>query len=345
MQETKQRYEYFDGLRVVCAYLIVLLHVLARPLAHGISTRPMVWEVVNVMGAVTRIGVTVFFMISGALLLNSKKCSDIRYVLKDKVFNIFVKLFIVSLIYRLIYVFIIEKTSFSVTSFISAFLRDDIDNRLWFLYIIMGLYLCLPILRLIVESNKRNLLWYIVIIALLTNNFIYAFDKIFSIKIDFVAPMMVGYLGLFVLGYLINTTDLNKRQRSIIYILGIIGLLFRIIVTRELSHSKGEFVITFYNNMTFNVFLSSVALFVFAKYSDKFRKFSLINPVKKLSKISLGLYLVHPILVELFLYFTNWSGKRMGLHHIAFMFLVITIVSTIIALSLYQFKYTRKFIS
>ena len=127
--------------------------------------------------------------------------------------------------------------------------------------------------------------------------------EIINYKLDMMRLFMVlGFVWYFVLGYYLHNAKINKKIEIIIYIMGIIGGIFTIIASALLSNIDGVANALFYNNLTINVTLMSVAVFVFFKKHVTIKK-----PTKKkkerlelISRCSLGVYLVHMIVLDSF---------------------------------------------
>ena len=116
----------------------------------------------------------------------------------------------------------------------------------------------------------------------------------------FQVHMVIGYSGYFVLGYLLNSTEIYHKHRRVLYIFGTIGLIYTIGLTSVLSirnQTAGGFL---YSNFDIGVLLFSISVFVFAKNnSDKTDMSSKRhNSLLFLSKCSFGVYLLHPFFIE-----------------------------------------------
>lgn len=109
--------------------------------------------------------------------------------------------------------------------------------------------------------------------------------------------MMLGYSFYFVLGYHMDKIELNKKQRIIIYILGIIGLTFTILVDLNLALKTHQPCGNYYGNFRVNVFLEVVAVYTFFKYL-KYKNWRLNKFVYLISQYTLGIYLIHAFFIE-----------------------------------------------
>ena len=112
--------------------------------------------------------------------------------------------------------------------------------------------------------------------------------------------MPIGYVSYFVLDHFLHNKKFSKKERVITYILGIIGFVSTIFLSKLISaklNYQNEF---FYGVFTLNVLLESISVFVFFKYLVKEEKFSLNlqKIINKFSKYSFGAYLCHALIIE-----------------------------------------------
>ena len=99
---------------------------------------------------------------------------------------------------------------------------------MWFLFMIVGLYLIIPLLNKIVENPKMA--YYFVILAFFFSFLIPQIISVIGLKYEslselvstliskFHVEMVLGYSGYFVLGYLLKRMQIRKKLESIIYI-------------------------------------------------------------------------------------------------------------------------------
>lgn len=73
--------EYFDWLRIIAALSVIFMHTAAGPLRAGINTG---WHLLNVCTSLAFTAVPLFFMMSGYLLMTSRKTADISVLLRHR---------------------------------------------------------------------------------------------------------------------------------------------------------------------------------------------------------------------------------------------------------------------
>ena len=187
--------------------------------------------------------------------------------------------------------------------------------HLWFLYMIVGLYLLIPLLRPIVQNE--TLMRYFLLLAFLFT-FLLPQLALFTSFVSHEASTVIrtvimysycffplGFTIYFVGGYYLSRRNFSRREEIVLYCVGIAALLFSIIAPAVLSRAQGAPNATFYNYNDLNVLFTSVPIFVFAKQHLNFpcmgeKAYALL---RKLSKYSFGVYLVHPMVIELLQHF------------------------------------------
>ncbi len=108
-----------------------------------------------------------------------------------------------------------------------------------------------------------------------------------------------GYIVFVILGYLLSTTDIEKKYRIMIYIGAIIGLVYRYATTYIWSMEKGVVVKTTWGYTTWHSILLACSVFLIVKELSKKIKISNIveNILKEVSSCSFGIYLIHMMVV------------------------------------------------
>ena len=88
MKEREHIY-YFDYLRIFAFVSVIFMHTAAMPLRAGINGN---WYVTNVVTCLAFTAVPLFFMMSGFLLMTSKKTEDVSIMIKNRLPRLIVPL-------------------------------------------------------------------------------------------------------------------------------------------------------------------------------------------------------------------------------------------------------------
>ncbi|MBQ9389107.1 MAG: acyltransferase family protein, partial [Synergistaceae bacterium] len=103
-----------------------------------------------------------------------------------------------------------------------------------------------------------------------------------------------GFTGYFLLGYLLNSTDISRKTERTIYIAGIIGFIATVVMSLYASRVKGE-PFNFFGNHNVNVMCEGAAVFTFFKSKFNFP----VKIIRMLSQYSFGAYLDHAAIKKL----------------------------------------------
>ena len=301
-----ERILYLDFLKGVSIPLVVMLHVAAVGLSEE-DINSFSWQVCNVFDALTRFVVPIFLMVSGAIFLNSQKvvsvCKSVKRLLIPLIFWSLAYSFVVNLShsYLIDWNWIVD---FLTLAFITP-------THTWFLYMLIGLYILIPLLRSIV-SNKRTeeyflVLWLIFGIVLPSLNI---FPSVYFIadsivdKLYFYLPL--GYSGYFVLGHYLHNFYNHSLKCYWPLVASILVLSIMIMwITTILSLKQGCFDGWAYEYL--NPLVASISIFVFlsVRYLCTNKYISRIKVcINNMAKLSLGIYLLH---VPVMILFRHWG--------------------------------------
>jgi surface polysaccharide O-acyltransferase-like enzyme len=288
-ENVKEQIIYMDFLRIFAAFAVIVLHAAApllKKMAEGETTLFMHG---NLIDSATRWCVPIFFMISGALLLNSKRDFDLAFFLKKR-FN---KILIPFLVFSVIY-FYINNKGFDIIQFILKLANNAIASHLWFFYAMIAVYLFSPVLILFVKHSSQKINLFVLLVWFLFCSlfpFLNGLNPLF--KINFFGPFGI-YLGYFLLGYVLFTNDFSKKTRFLIYVLGVLSYFITFNGTFYYTQEQaGNFFPIFYTYNSPNVLMMSIAIFVFFKYNCNF-KMNNTKVLTKISSLTFGVYLIHP---------------------------------------------------
>ena len=317
MPKENKRKHYLDVLRVISILAVLLMHS-AGFFDDTVRNYCIQWNVSILLGSITRFAVPVFVMISGALML-SKESIDLKRLYSWNILRFFTAYLFWSLFYTFVYSFISYYGSVSIVSIknlISGTLKGGYFH-LWYMPMIIGLYVALPVLHHCVRGMRKEHVGYWIglnfvicfVIPLLRRNG--TFEHIFGETID---TLHVGFWGeyvfYFTLGYILDKYEMPETMYKTVCLAGIGCAVFTVLAVWFPSVRAGTLVDTFRMNNTPNVLLMSTALFVFVKKRiSAYPKRSSNRSILFFSELSFGVYFVHEfILVEMHDLFFKESG-------------------------------------
>ncbi|MEI7188944.1 acyltransferase [Dickeya dianthicola] len=285
--------------RIFSTFAVIVLHVSAYTVALAeLGTFP--WWAGNLYDSLVRWCVPVFIMISGALLLSPEKVDSLSDFYKKRMMKIVIPL----LFWSLLFIFIgVVKSRFNGEG-VGNILKNIINGRpyyhMWFLYMIIGLYVFTPLIRiLIVNAREETLLFFVFLMFVFCSlNDMYNFligNRDFLFISEF-----VYYIPYYICGHLIARKSTTKPLSFYVFLF-LVSLILTCTCCYLLSSIAGKGVgLYFYNYLSFNVILMSISFMWILKFFHL--KQSHDNKLKFFSDISLGIYLIHPVFIEFFYY-------------------------------------------
>ena len=314
-----KRITYFDYLRIISCFAVILLHTAATLWWKADDTDFIVCTIYDAAG---RYGVPVFTMISGALFLEPN--IPVKKIWTKHTPKIAIAYIVWSTVYAL-------RDNTKLQDIIVNSIRGPI--HLWFLPMIATLYVITPLLRLIAKNEKtlRYFLVFSLIFAFLIPSAINygkffgspdvveiskAFEHLFNN-----AQIRVDYAAYFMLGYYLHKTELTKKQRYLIYGLGILGAITTIMLTLKTAEISEEPQLIFFRNMNPNILLQSVPVFVLFKQL----KLKDSKVIRAMSKYSFGVYLMHMLIMK------DLVGTTLRTYSVAIAIPLITIICFVLS--------------
>lgn len=307
----KNRIAYIDYLRIAATLAVIVIHVAAQNW-YDQDVQTLEWQIFNFYDSSVRWAVPIFVMISGVLTL--EKEISVKALYTRKILRLIVAYIFWSCIYAL--------TGDEKKGFVYQLICGK--YHLWFIYMILGVYICTPLIKKIVESQK--LMVYFLIVSIIysffvpymlqllsdwggikTELWVKSFNNIYA---DMNVSFVCGYTAYFIGGYFLSRVTIKKHIRGLIYLLGILGFVMTVIPCSVFSVRNGSPVAEYYEYLKINVLMQSVAVFVWFKYNvaEMGKKEELIG---KLATYSFGVYLVHILILE-------QLDKKIGLNTLSF---------------------------
>lgn len=288
-----------DVLRIVSMAAVVILHTAAQYWWDSNRIYGFTWEVVNLYNNAVRWGVPVFVMISGALFLDPAREQTIRKLYSKNILRIVWILLFWGLVYALLYNPPQDLTLQDFLVFLKAWILGH--NHMWFLYMIIGLYMITPLLRRITSSDilTRYALLLGLVFAIVIP-FVTSFGHL-SILSNLQKQLMisfpVGYVFYFVLGYWLTTLKFDKKMVVVFALIGIAGIALSTALTAWATLSLGEPTEIYYRNVSLPVCMASVGIFIVG-LQIKVKGDRAKSTIRTISGASLGVYMVHIIVLE-----------------------------------------------
>lgn len=284
-----------DILRIIACMGVIMIHTAGSPIMHGFaSPGTMDYSSCLILDALSRWSVPVFAMLTGFFMLNPQKELSIKKLFCKYILRLFTALAFWSAFY-----------AFSLH--VPFYPLGSQEGHFWYVGMCIGLYLALPIMRMI-ASNERLLSYFAwTWLAVKCYQFIGNYT---TLPIDLRDVLFVDYVGYCLFAYYLKSITQSPKVRKAIYALGIVGLIVTIIAA--LWTQKNDTVLFTYTAP--NVIVTAMALFTFFMHHPIRLKESWANAITTISQCTFGIYLVHMwVLIQIFFRLHRFSPNSLVL--------------------------------
>ena len=345
---------YFDILRILATFAVIFLHSACA--SWDMDNFNFDWNVQNIYDSAVRWCVPVFVMISGALFLNPKKQISIKKIYTKNIVRIITAFLFWSPIYALFIIFI--NGQINLNGLIAELLRGPF--HFWFLFMIVGVYISIPILRQIAQNKTATEYFLIMafvftfilplLILTLSKFFPFIISKSEAITSlisyyddNFNLKLFAGYSGYFLLGHYLNTNTFKRT--NLIYAIGIVSFSIIVIGSIISYYIYGSLITTLYGYITPFVLFEAIVVFLFIKNLTNRIKFSAkaINMITKISNMCFGIYLVHILVLWTLSYFGLQTTSFNIIISVPFISILVFVISLLISNCLYKIPFCRKY--
>ena len=305
------REKYAEWLRIIAAFIVVFQHTVTSAWYDTPVNSPDFF-VLTFLNSLTRFGVGIFIMISGAFMLSPKYPHPPRKVLKHNLTRILALIAFWVVFYGIVdalCVGIKEGAGIgeTIVNVISApvLLFTTPATHLWFLYVIAGLYLITPALRVFTEHASKNMVLYVIAIFFAFGLVFPTVNHLLGKWFEFTLYKNIGirgcttFAGFYLTGFYIAQYGLGKTARRLLYSAAAISWVVALFYSTYISllrDAPNEF---FFGNFRPTTFLMAAG--IFCLFRQKFGKTTTQNEkFIFFSKCMLGVYIVHPLFIKSF---------------------------------------------
>ncbi len=296
-----------DVLKSICCICVIVIHTASHSIST-LDTHSFGWYSALFWGVLCRFAVPIFFMVTGALLIDPARELGIKRIFTRYFLRILACLWFWSFIYILYFFaadYIFYRT-YSPTWFIDAVkgvLNFHHHFHLYYLQIILLFYVLLPILRGFVKGSSRSTLLYALIVwfalgILLPYLFnFYPFTMLYGIPGQYPISMAYAACGYCLLGYYIKSANIERRHFryfAAVYLVGFFGIA---IPTVLVSHASGETYLDLLEAFTPGATVMSVGVCGMVTAYCRGKTEEDMPLAVRLSKASFCIYLVHHFFV------------------------------------------------
>ena len=281
---------WISNLRVIATIAVIVVHVSMESRFDASLYSDLIY------GGLARFCVPIFIMITGALLIP-----------KDLSLDIFTKKWIIKIIPPflfwnipyLIYNAQLRPHTGDVFSFKSSLyenfkslFQDGVSYHFWYVYMIVGVYLFLPIIGKWARNATNNELLYFLLIWF--GLMVVQIPSLSKYKPAIDLYYFSGYIGYLILGYFLYKQDRHNKI-WVPLLLIVFGHFLTSALTYYFTVRDNHFVHTYYDYLRPNVVVLSAGVFLLFKQLNKgvIQNSFARNIWHLLEKHSYGIYLCH----------------------------------------------------
>ena len=297
---------YFQRARCLGALAVVLLHVLSTPMSDipievlGF-TRSFVW--CEVQTVFTRWAVPVFFMMTGALLLNPEK-----HIGWNKSFRYAARMLIVLATFGLgmnlakAYVDLGGLTLKTLLAAVQYTFSNTGCQHLWYLYVLIGFYLLLPLYRAYVAQASKRDLQIVILLVFVLDMGVQTVNQVWGLNIAYLitvpSSLFYFFLGYYAHRYLTLDTKL--------VVAGIASLAVGAGITGWYVFAEKHYELWVFSPGFVIIAPWSLMVFLLMKrYLDG--PLEPRGPVSRIAELSFGIYVFHPLVIQVMYHVCGWG--------------------------------------
>jgi surface polysaccharide O-acyltransferase-like enzyme len=295
-----QNLDWINNLRIIALFAVIVLHT-TSPVMEQFNKGPLqVWLVGDFYNSLVRFAVPVFVMISGALLLG--RDYELGDFLKKRLSRVVLPFLFWSLVY-IAYMFYNEDIDYSGDFWItlhqvSHFLKVGSSYHLWYVYMLIGLYLIMPILsKFVRNASEKEILYFLtvwLVVMLIDQPYLSRFKPSLDLR------YFEGFIGYLVLGHYLAYKEFSFRYlKSAMVVLFFAALALTTLGSYLLFNYYNGISTLMYEPLSPPIVIISVSIFMIARLSaPKLPPF--VVKVRDLAgKYSYGIYLGHALILQL----------------------------------------------
>lgn len=305
MADKRESLLWIDYIRATAALGVVMVHVAADVITEWGAIPAGHWWIANLFDSLTRGCVPIFIMVSGALLLPVQESPGSFF--RKRFQRIFVPFIVWTAVY-LLWKKAFYRPELGLSLSMEMVLNANVWLHLWFFYILIGLYLMTPVFRIFTANAGRKEMGYLLALWFALGSLLPFLDNIMNLfgvhcfHTNFSVAIAQGFIGYFILGAFIMKYS-DRRWVRPAAIAWSACFLICFLGTGWLTARFGTFKEAFYDNLAPNIVFYCASFFVLVKYvitsAQGKMPVSCKDLITRLAKASFGIYLIHPLLIDI----------------------------------------------
>lgn len=277
----KNRVNSISLIRALAILCVVLIHSL--PNQNKIELDLLSMRTLTFIGSVMRWSVPAFVMITGTLLL--PRCESYGKCMKRAG-----RILIVLLVFGFAMAMLqnVFESGFSLQTVLAS-LKDVISGNtwdvMWYLYMLVGLYLFMPVISTFVKHSDKKAVQYVLILLFVFTSVIETVNIYHKHAVGFYLPVNSVYLFYLLAGYYIFTYKPLIDRRLLWVVAAAIAIVYFVLAYHFVRFESVENAVGYISPLT--VILS---LCIFSALADSEKGGKVVDLI---AENSFGIYLIH----------------------------------------------------
>jgi surface polysaccharide O-acyltransferase-like enzyme len=290
---TKKRDVSIDILKILAIFWVVVIH--SNDKLFDVAGQDLhLWWIAYIYLACCLSCVSLFVLCSGALILSSSKEEAPLDFYMKRLPRLFIPLAAWSVVYYIYKIGDAPLTVADIPRFIHDFISGKILPQLWFMYMMIGVYLSAPFLRMLIRQATRSQMWMFTFLCLVVAPPHPLLQRFLGLSVGITYQIFSTFIGLFVLGYLLQTVKATRPRGRLgllmLYILLVLGSLFGNWFIRT-HDAQPQPLFQNFDVITVSIMAAVVFVLVRSLPLDRLAPWS--RTIAAMSNASYGIYLVH----------------------------------------------------
>lgn len=291
-----------DLVRAIAIALVVLLHTAGVVANPGPAGGVAAFWAGNIYDSLARPGVPLFVLLTGWLLLAPQRTGEsLGSFLRRRIVRVALPLVTWS-IAAWVWLAIRDHHAVGWSRFWREFLAGPVFYHLWYVYILLGLYLVIPLLRPLAREATPSLRWYALGLWFVGTAVLPLWAWWGGPSVGIPVLVVSTYVGYLLAGVWLAATPISRRTAWELGLLIALALVWTIVTTARLTGDEHLNVILYGYDRP-NILVMAVASFVLLTQSPPAawvdRHPGVLALVRALAASSYGIYLLHPLLLDI----------------------------------------------
>lgn len=239
--------------------------------------------------------VPVFFMITGALLLNPEKSISFKQCLSKYCLRIILALFMFGIPFAMMRLYMETKTInlIMLVRAVGCVFTNGGLSHFWYFYSLIGIYLLLPVLKIFVDCSDRDALQYLLIVMFIFVYCLPTLSDLIGVEITFSMPLKYPVFYV-MLGYYLK--ERMSKWKTKYCLIGIFCILAVVVVTDYFDLASGGILAAYDSPLI--AFFAVLIFMAFKNINQGGITESKAALLWKIDRLCFGVYIVHPVFIQ-----------------------------------------------